>query len=358
MATTESRLDPRILILFMVIGLIPMGVGSLLLLTGARDAHLDEVSLQLSEFADNAQTSVSDYLQRLIVQVASIGTVPEVRSLVMRSNSEKLTPEQETIDTDWANLDPNKSPLLASILGNGSSRFLRDYMQLSPSIKEIMITDLQGRLVAASQKTTDYLQSDERWWTYAYRQGAGGHFLSDIRRDESVGTDVIEVAEPIIDPVTQSAVGVIKAVVDAQEIFGLINSIDAGPDGNAALIRGDGTIVVSPRSTASRQEKVSYIEDVRTAFAGKQRSIEVTEGGQRYYLGLPDSRFQETYPELDWYLVVQKKREAAYGYFLNITRSFLYIVAFSVVVVIALSVAFSWILRRPVIEVDPHLEQL
>ncbi len=358
MATTESRLDPKILILFMVIGLIPMGIGSLLLLTGARDAHVDEVALQLSEFADNAQTSVSDYLQRLIVQVASIGTVPDVRTLVMQSNALKLTPEQEQIDKDWPNLDPNKSALLASILGNNASRFLRDYMQFSPSIKEIMVTDLQGRLVAASQKTTDYLQADERWWTFAYRQGAGGHFLSDIHYDESAGTEVIEIAEPVIDPVTQSAVGVIKAVLDAQEIFGLINSIDVGSDGSAALLRADGTVVISRKTTVAQQAKVAYIEEIRNAIANNQRSIEVVDGGEQTLLGLPVTKLQATYPELDWYLVVQKKRDSAHGYFLHITRSFFYIVAFSIGLVIVLSIVFSWILSRPVIEVDPHLEQL
>ncbi len=358
MATTKSRLDPRILILFMIIGLIPMGVGSLLLLTGARDAHVEEVATQLSEFADNAQTSLSDYLQRLIVQVASIGTVPVVRGEVLRSNSQKLTPEQEQIDKDWASLDANKSQFLAGLLGNTTSRFLRDYMQLSPSIKEIMVTDLQGRVVAASGKTSDYLQADERWWAFAYRQGAGGHFLSDVYFDESAGTYAIEIAEPVIDPDSQVAIGVIKAVLDAQEIFGLVNSIEVGEEGAATLFRADGIIVVSRKTTASKQEKYPWFEEVRNATAGNQPYIQVGEGRDRHFLGIARNKLKDTYPELDWYLVVEKSREKTYGYFLDITWDFLYIVLFSVVVVMALSIAFSWILGRPVIETDPHLEKL
>lgn len=358
MATTKARIDPRILILFMVIGLIPLGVGSLLLLTGARDAHVEVAAEQLSQAADNAQTALSDYLQRTILQVAALGTVPDIRDAALRSNGQKMTPAQEQMEKDWTSLDPNRSQFLASMLGNNASRFLRDYLQLSPSMKEIMVTDIMGRVVAANQKTTDYLQSDERWWAYAYRQGAGGAFLSDIYFDESAGLHAIEIAQPIIDQTNQAAIGVVKAVLDAQEIFGFVNAVEIGEEGNTALIRGDGIVVVSRRTTAQQQEKYPYFEEIRAAIGNQQRHIEAGEGNDRIVIGLPQTRLKSIFPELDWYLVAQKSRRALYGYFLNITWSYLYIVLFSVAVVGALSLLFSWILQRPVIETDPHLEQL
>ncbi len=359
MANQKSRLDPKILILFMVLGLLPLGVGSLVLISGARDDYIQANNQHLSELADNAQVTLSNYLQRLIVQVAALGTVPEVREVVLRSNPQPLTDAQQQLEQQWDGLDVNQAPQLRNLLGNPASRFLRDYIALVPSFREIIVTDILGRTVAATNKTSDYLQSDERWWAYAYRQGAGGHFLGDLHFDASVEAYAIEIAEPIVDEATNSCVGVVKVVVDAQEIFGLVNSIEVGGGGQAALIRGaDGMVVVSRDLTAERQEKFPYYVEVRTAAANNRGSVQVGEGDDRLFVGLPSTRLKDSFPELDWYLVVEQPYEQAYGSFLNIRANFIWLVVFSVLLVGILSLVFSRLLARPVIETDPHLEQL
>jgi hypothetical protein len=84
----------------------------------------------------------------------------------------------------------------------------------------------------------------------------------------------------------------------------------------------------------------------------------VGTGDQRFLIGLPQFRMKDSLPELDWYLTVQQPRDEALAIFRNINTRFLYILLFTVLVVVFLSFFVSWYLSKPLIEVDPHLEQL
>ncbi|MFQ5739807.1 MAG: cache domain-containing protein [Acidobacteriota bacterium] len=357
-ALGRTKIEPAILILFMALGLLPMCGGTFVLISGARNSHREISSIHVSQLAGHAQATLSRYLQRMIVQVATIGTVPAVRSAVLRSNPRKVTSEEEEIESEWAKLDANKSVRLRDLLGNSVSRFLRDYTQIAPSFREIIVTDLYGRVVAATNKTSDYFQADERWWAYAYREGAGGHFLGDIYLDKSAGIYAIEIAEPIMDPTTNTAVGVVKGVLKAQEIFGLVNSVDVGRNGYAALMRGDGAVIVSHWATVTNQEHFPHFEEIRAAATNKQSSVVVGEGRDRLFVGLPRSRLVETYPELDWYLIAHEPYDDAFAGFAELNKYYTYVILVSILGIGALSMFFSRILSRPVIETDPHLEKL
>jgi len=351
-----GRINPRVLILFMIVGILPIGIGALILLNSARGSHQEETEVLLSVLADNAQNSLNDYLQHRIAQVATIAVVPEIQNVVLQSNPSPVTADQEQVESEWDQLDVNLSPLLKTILGNQASRFLRDYSILVPAFKEIAVTDIYGRLVAATGKTSDFFQADERWWQQAYRQGTGGHYLGDVTYDESAGVYALEIAEPVLDPDTGAAVGVIKAVLDAQEIFGLVNSIELGL-GEAVLLRGDGTVVASRTASGSRTE-YPYAKAVGEAVAASRIAADVGSGFDRLTIGLPKSQLRQNYPELDWYLVVEQPHSYEVGPFAEINVYFLYVVLFSAVLVLILAWVFSRILSRPVIETDPHLEQL
>ena len=110
-----------------------------------------------------------------------------------------------------------------------------------------MITDVKGRLVAATNKTTDYHQADERWWQHAFRQGTGASYVGDIVYDESAEIYAVDVAQPIMRG--GSAIGVFKVSLNCTEVFSLVNSVQLGQSGHAYLLRNDGTILVSFLST-------------------------------------------------------------------------------------------------------------
>ena len=361
---SKIRIRPRILILFLLLGIPPLVVGHVLLINGARTTYTEVVASHFSESAESAQTQLLNYLERISNEVGNLTRVSQILDAVSVSNRDRM--EGTALDTqveeregDWLTQDPEASRLQSRILNNEASRFVRKFNSITADFREIMVTDALGRLVAASNKTSDYFQGDERWWQYAYQEGQGNSFHGDIRFDESANVYGMEIAHPIRDPSSNQVIGVIKAIADAHEISALVAATRLGPTSEAVLIASDGTGILGPERTV----RYRFAEPISLGEPGRRytEAIEVLAlpaEERRVFLGLPRFRLKDRMPELDWILVVQEPYEEVYSPFRNLNSWFIYIAVFGVALVLVLSLIFSRILSRPAIEVDPHLERI
>jgi hypothetical protein len=360
----RGRIRLRILIILLILGVPPLVVGHLLLVSAARQNYWELIGTHLSQRADDVQTDLINSLDRVSIQVANLTTLPDIQTVVRQSNGQKFTQQElqknvQEIEDQWRAMDPEKSRFLQNILENAASQFLRDYNGVVAAFREIMVTDVHGRLVAATNKSSDYFQADERWWSYTYLEGSGNRFISDIQFDESANVYGVEVAQPIKDSSTQAVIGIMKVIVDRHEIFGLIEAVQVGKNGYAVLMRSDGTVIFSPQNTVGYE----FADDFQMASADRL-SVEalelqtLPESERQVLLGLPQFQFRERLPEIDWHLVVQVPYDEVSAPFRNINTWFFYIVFFMGAVVVILALIFSWLLSKPVIESDPHLERL
>ena len=360
----KIRIRPRILILFLLLGIPPLVIGHVVLINGARTTYTDVVANHFSEAADSAQTQLLNYVERISNEVGNLTRVSQILDVVVDSNRNRLEGNEldsqvEEREDDWLTQDPEDSRLQSGILNNEASRFVRKFNNITADFREILVTDAMGRLVAASNKTSDYFQADERWWQYAYQEGQGNSFYGDIQFDESANVYGMEIAYPIRDPASNQVIGVIKAIADAHEISAVVASTRLGPTSEAVLIASDGTGILGPERTV----RYRFDEPVSLGDSGR-RYVEATEvlalpaEERRVFLGLPQFRLKDRMPELDWILVVQEPYEEVFSPFRNLNRWFIYIAVFGVALVLVLALIFSRILSRPVIEVDPHLERI
>jgi hypothetical protein len=339
-------------------------IGHVVLINGARATYTEVAANHFSEAANSAQIQLLAYLERISNEVGNLTRVSQILDAVSGSNRDRLEgtaldSQVEEREGDWLTQDPEDSRLQSGILNNEASQFLRKFNGITADFREILITDAMGRLVAASNKTSDYFQADERWWRYAYQEGQGNTFYGDIQFDESANVYGMEMAHPIRNPSTNEVIGIIKAIADAHEISALVAATRLGPTSEAVLITSDGKGILGPERTV----RYRFDEAVSLGEPG-QRFIEATEilalpaEERRVFLGLPQFRLKDRMPELDWHLVVQQPYEEVFSPFQNLTRWFIYIVVFSIVLVLVLALIFSRILSRPAIEADPHLERL
>jgi hypothetical protein len=354
----ETRIQPKVFILFVIVGLLPMAVGFLILLNGARDTYEDAVRGHLSVVAENAQMELSDHLRRIRDELNVVARTHDVRTAVQLSNNSVPTGDVTKVQSQWATAENDKPGVVASVVSSPVSQLLREYTLDSASFRDILVTDRHGRTVATTRKHAEYLLSGKRWWQYAFREGEGGRFLGDITFDENAGVFAMDVAIPILDRESGRAIGVVKAIVDSEQIINHVRSVKVGEQGHALLVRGDATVLVGPEATFKDGQRYKYIKDIRAAIENGDKAIVAGEGDQRVFLGLPQFKMKDSLPELDWYLTVEQPRSEALLLFGNINTKFVYILVFTVVLVGLLSVLFSWILAKPVIETDPHLERL
>ena len=88
-------------------------------------------------------------------------------------------------------------------------RRLKAYIAASPSVGELFFTDVHGLNVAATNVTSDMLQSDEEWWQEAWLNGI---HIGGVEFDDSAAIWAIPVGYRM-DGANGAPVGVLKAVV-------------------------------------------------------------------------------------------------------------------------------------------------
>lgn len=119
-----------------------------------------------------------------------------------------------------------------------ADRFLREVVE-STLLAEVFVTDVQGRVVAASGLTSDFVQRDERWWQEAF---AGLPNVSEVGIDESANTLSVSVAVPVRGA-DGTAVGALKAVLDISRLRPALSDLARGW-GYAQLVDERGRLIV------------------------------------------------------------------------------------------------------------------
>lgn len=148
----------------------------------------------------------------------------------------------EDLDRRWPALDPD-SPEVSGLLTNRTAQFIKLYKGSHPLFVEIFVTDRKGRLIAASNKTTDYWQADETWWKKAFRMRRSQVWVEGIHFDESALAYSLDVAIPIFREPDDLVVGVVKAVIDTSPLFASLPA-QAGTEGfSHDVLSSDGQIV-------------------------------------------------------------------------------------------------------------------
>lgn len=111
--------------------------------------------------------------------------------------NQPLTPDRlQELDRIWPQLQPNAEPMM-HILDNDMARHLQELARADNRVAEVLLTDRNGNLVAATGRTSDFYQGDEDWWRLAYNGGRGQLVITPIRLDVSSGVEAVEICVPI-----------------------------------------------------------------------------------------------------------------------------------------------------------------
>lgn len=175
--------------------------------------------------AADENASVDSIIRDKSERFRSVIDGPEVIGVVLASKESLAALSEEEIlerDREWR-AARKVSPLMLELMRNDCALRLMQLQEDDDSFSEIFVTGESGVNVCQTNRTSDYLQSDEDWWQDAYASGAGRDSLGRIQFDESAGVESISIALPIRkDGVV---VGIAKAVID---ITSVKRAIDLG----------------------------------------------------------------------------------------------------------------------------------
>ena len=119
--------------------------------------------------------------------------------------------------------------------------YLRDYIQRS-EFAEVFFTESHGYSVLASNRTSDFVQSDEEWWR---RAAADGVYEGVPRYDSSAAAVSLEYDVAIRAPRVAAPVGVLKAVFPLDRLSKLLTAADVGGGVRLQVVDAQGTLIVA-----------------------------------------------------------------------------------------------------------------
>ena len=212
----------------------------------------DIIGQSFKQLSEKARESITLTLTANIRALRELAVLPVTTDFLHSPAMTFTLPEEmekweiENIERRWSELGVDDQPL-KGILENTLSETLKASSSIEGSFGEIFITDAEGRVVAATNKTSDYLQADEDWWLQTYHVGYGRLHLTGVSFDESAGVYSIDICVPIMDTGSggEKVIGIIKGVLDISQISESIHRIEIGEGGRVVLASGDGTILIS-----------------------------------------------------------------------------------------------------------------
>jgi hypothetical protein len=358
----KFTVDFRMLSILLLIAVVPFLLGTWWFISSYRGSYLENHGFSLAEEAQVAFSYLNNYLGNQIIEIAGLTEVPTLREAIEKNNVKLKTSMNEArketiaIEARWKAMDYN-SPELRAVLDNPASDFLRRYMAVHTSYREIIVTDVVGRTVAATGKTSDFRHVNDLWWKESYSDGEkGALYVGDIHYHDSAKTYCFDVAQPFVDP-KGGVMGVIMVGIDAQEIHSLVASLQAGYGGTAALIHRDGSVISAPNHSFLDKRPFPAIQDITKARdLGRAYAIAQTE--PQTVLGFNSRSFMETYPHLDWILAISSPVETVVGPLTHLLRNLITLMLAIILLTVIVALLLSRMESRAIMQEDAHLERL
>jgi hypothetical protein len=345
---------------------LPLYALAAVMVLGTGQAQLrDAFGLQLTDTAQQAAATVDSYVFRRIIDVSILARVPDVQSAAAAGSRTPLdVARAREIDTLWV-AQPGETAARLGLLETPASQFLRDIVSNDQAYREIVVTDRGGRVVAASNATSDYIQSDETWWKEAFSDGTRGRVsVSDVLWDESAKSHAIEITVPVTERPGERLVGVLKVVADARELLAVAGGVRSSTSGEVFLIREDGSIVFSQRGVGGQAMFFAadlFRERMKSFRAGDpQFRIDFSardQNGRSYLVGIAPSQLGSSYPHLAWMLAVTQAEDELFAPARAQMWRMLGVFGLIAAAVLAIAVWFSLRLAAPPVGKDTHITE-
>lgn len=197
--------------------------------------------------------------------------------------------------------------------------YLGGELGANEDFREIFITDKYGYNAALTNRTSDFVQSDEDWWQEAWENGLS---ISDVEFDESAEVFSIDIAARIQNVTGGSGEGVIKASLEIAFVQDIADANSTEQvDFIVSLANGQ---LIAETSTDNDLDRMMNEElDPSTVSDGLVNAIETGKPGSRagdeVVWSHTDTRNAEIYQNIegfegfDWIVVSEQSTESAFA---------------------------------------------
>jgi hypothetical protein len=353
MRPASFRLNVRVFSVFLIVGVVMLAAASYVVIGIGQAGLRNAWGEHLRQVADQAAAAVDTYVFRLVIDASVLSRVPEVREAAAGG---AMAPGAAKF--------PGAAPP-ADAAVKKVALFLAEVTRQNPIYRELLLTDRQGRPVAASGPMPTAVGTDTGWWKEAFGDGIQGRLVvSDVRYDARAGSWGIEIAAPVESPAAGEVSGVLLAVVDVREIGALLGGVRMGATGDAALVREDGSFVftqgrVDPNARFFAADLLR--ERLSVAKKGEPQVPlhfgATTANGSARLVGVAMSQLKASFPHLAWIVAVSQADDELFAPLRTQATALIAVIGLTAIAVLLFAFWYSVRLAAPpeAEELDLHL---
>jgi len=158
------HLNIRVFTVLVFVSFPLMAVAAAMVLGVGQGQLRDAYGLQITQIAEHTAAAVDTYVFRRVIDVATLTRVPEVRAAATAGSAVPVDQAKlKDLEQAWQH-DRSAEAQRIGLVDNAASKFLRELVDNDKIYREIVVTDRQGRLVAASNVPASYYVGDAGWW--------------------------------------------------------------------------------------------------------------------------------------------------------------------------------------------------
>lgn len=256
---------------------------------------------------------------------------------------EDIARETRMIDEQWPSLATSDARLNA-VLSNPGSRSLQRFGVLHPEVAEVLVTDSLGRLIAATNKTTDFDQADEEWWMRGAALEKSGRWTDVLRFDASSQVFSLDVVAPLHED--GKLAGVAKISMDVSSLVRKTGRNGVIANERREVVLADGRILAGSRSGfVPLQQTVTQrtLENLQRSRGGWFLADD--ENGKPWLTGFTAIREAKDLPT--GYVLFSSRREDVVG---PLRRRFLQIGGAAAAVLLCCTLVGFHLVRRDILQ--------
>ena len=249
----RTGLQKKLVLSILAVGLFSVAMVLLFVYVIGRGTLKESIGTNFKDLADAASDNIDTLIHNHQEEAVLMASANSILSAVEESNQfyEGLSdPEIKArigeIEQRWVHASGFDAYLM-EVQNNRATFYLNAFLNhekdkgLHPLI---LVTNIQGALVAANRSPAQYAFGGEAWWQKTFAGGKGETYLSNIEWNPDLGIQTFSIGTPILK--NGKAVGVFYMIHDTQSLFHSLALAKAGKTAHAVLADTAGKILFDP----------------------------------------------------------------------------------------------------------------
>jgi GAF domain-containing protein/HAMP domain-containing protein len=365
---TSLSLTNKLLVTFLVTAVIVTYAANYFNQSRTSATLTNSAGQSLHSLAANQSQAIGDVMASEINSLISLSLGSSMQNWIKAANEAyPNTPgDVQKILTDYdrqwrAAITANdmNDPLVHDKLTNEVAAELNQFAAIFPNNHDLLVSDVQGGLLASTYLVPNYYQAIQFWWITTFNQGQGDvYYVTSPFYDTNLKQNIVIISIPVVDRSTGKILGILRTSYVTTGIEEIVNSIRVGETGKANIYFPSGPTQYI-KDGQLLMANTNFLEDLATLKELPFGEL-VSDNTSKYVSQamIKPATPNKVVEDLGWWLVVQQEKAELLKPVVQQTQQAGFLSSIIIGIVSGLAILLSQFLAGPIVRLTKTAEQV